>query len=50
MRILLIGILFACAAALAATALWLRDMDFLYAASPLLVGAYFATFRREELR
>lgn len=47
---LLIGILLTCAAALAVVALWIRDLDFLYAASPFLVAAYFATFRREELR
>lgn len=50
MRILLIGVLLACAAAVAAFSMWLRDLEVLYAASPFLVAAYFATYRREELR
>lgn len=50
MRHVLIAILLACAATVAAFSLLLRDLEVLYAASPFLVAAYFATFRREELR
>jgi hypothetical protein len=50
MRSFLIGSLLACATAIAAAAFWLRDLEVLYLASPFLVAAYFATFKREELR
>jgi hypothetical protein len=50
MKILLVVIMLIGGASLAGAAIWLRDLDFLYACVPLLVVAYFATFRREELR
>jgi hypothetical protein len=50
MRPLLITVMLTCALILAGTAFWLQDLDLLYLTSPFLVTAYFATFKREELR